>query len=351
MYPTVHFPSVPDFERCPCRNRIYNRIFSACPTSTAGGFRHTKGPSNVQICSLDWCGRYDYRNGRYIPLHRHTFLQMFFIIEGTGDFQLHEASEIVPVKRGQIYLLLPNVYHGLQTYPNSEVKTMDLKFQIQAPSLVDKLKTLPLPYLSNEDVVREVEGLLERIHLEARNKPIGYEYMSNAYLLQVLLLCVRAHNGKCIVNSGTDGNSHPDEAESELYPEESQVKAYIYQNADRKISLEEIAERFNLSLRALHGRFKRAFGLSPHAYQIRCRIERAATLICHSELPFKQIADEVGFSSLPQFNRTFKKYMKTTPGNFRKNRRQFIQRGLSLSPEFVNVEYRLDAERLRSQES
>lgn len=274
---------------------------------------------------------------------------MFFIIEGSGDFELYEESQIVPVERGQIYLLFPNVYHGLQSFHNSEVKTMDLKFQIHSPFLFEKLSTLPLPYVPPPDVGREVEGLLEKIHLEARNRPIGYEYMSNAYLLQTLLLCTRAHYGEKVPDTDKDPNAHPDKSETELHPEESLVKAYIYQNADRKISLEEIAEQFSFSLRALHGRFKRAFGMTPHAYRLRCRIERAAALICHSELPFKQIADEVGFSSLPQFSRIFKKYMKTTPGNFRRRNRQFIQRGLSLSPEFVNVEYRLDAERLRGE--
>ena len=65
--------------------------------------------------------------------------------------------------------------------------------------------------------------------------------------------------------------------------------------------------------------FKRSFGTTPHAYVTSQRMERAASLIRKSNLPFAEIASETGFSSPAHFSQSFRRHWGVTPMAYRKN--------------------------------
>ena len=63
--------------------------------------------------------------------------------------------------------------------------------------------------------------------------------------------------------------------------------------------------------------FKEAFGVPPHRYLLTRRIERAASLLRHSELPITEIAFLTGWKSLGSFGRTFRDVTGDSPGALR----------------------------------
>ena len=63
--------------------------------------------------------------------------------------------------------------------------------------------------------------------------------------------------------------------------------------------------------------FKKKMGVSPKQYIIQMRLKYAHALICGTDLPLKQIAEQCGYNDYFQFNAIFKKYYGVSPISFR----------------------------------
>jgi AraC family transcriptional regulator len=93
---------------------------------------------------------------------------------------------------------------------------------------------------------------------------------------------------------------------------------YMDDNLGEPITLKDIAERAGLSRMHFAAQFKRATGLSPHAFLMMKRLEMAKAMLLDEELPIVQIAFSVGFRSQAHFTSVFRKATGTTPAHWRK---------------------------------
>ena len=92
---------------------------------------------------------------------------------------------------------------------------------------------------------------------------------------------------------------------------------YIEDKLGEPITLNDIAEYAGLSRMHFAAQFKRATGLSPHAFLMEKRLDMAKTLLIEDRLPIVQIAFTVGFNSQAHFTTVFHKATGTTPGRWR----------------------------------
>jgi AraC family transcriptional regulator len=65
--------------------------------------------------------------------------------------------------------------------------------------------------------------------------------------------------------------------------------------------------------------FTKAFGTPPYRYVIQRRVERAKSLLRHTDLPVARIAYETGFASQSHLASTFKRTVGLTPGDYRRS--------------------------------
>ncbi len=92
--------------------------------------------------------------------------------------------------------------------------------------------------------------------------------------------------------------------------------AYIGDNPDRAISLQELAAAAGLS-RFHFGRvFKHHLGMSPARYVEWTRIEQAKALIVNAEMSLAAVAQAVGFADQSHFSRRFRFHEGRTPATF-----------------------------------
>ena len=94
---------------------------------------------------------------------------------------------------------------------------------------------------------------------------------------------------------------------------------YIHADLDRDLSLEVMAKQIGMSRSYFADRFKQAMGVAPHQYVIQQRIERAKRLLKERSLTISEIALECGFASQSHLNKVFRKYVGTTPRNYREH--------------------------------
>ena len=95
------------------------------------------------------------------------------------------------------------------------------------------------------------------------------------------------------------------------------ARKFIEQHSDEELSLTKVAKAVNISPNYLSEKFKKVTGVNFVDYVARIRTEKARDLLEDVDLRISEIAFAVGFQSLSQFNRVFKKLLRKSPTQFR----------------------------------
>jgi AraC-like DNA-binding protein len=95
------------------------------------------------------------------------------------------------------------------------------------------------------------------------------------------------------------------------------ARKFIDQHSDEELSLIKLAKAVNISPNYLSEKFKKVTGVNFVDYVARIRTEKARDLLKDVDLRISEIAFAVGFQSLSQFNRVFKKLLGKSPTEFR----------------------------------
>jgi AraC-like DNA-binding protein len=96
------------------------------------------------------------------------------------------------------------------------------------------------------------------------------------------------------------------------------VTAAIAEKIDEPISVSMLSSVVGLSRSYFSHAFRRSVGLTPHAHIVRLRIERAMTLMVHTEASLSEVAQAVGFADQSHFSRAFRRLTGVTPAHWRR---------------------------------
>jgi YesN/AraC family two-component response regulator len=95
------------------------------------------------------------------------------------------------------------------------------------------------------------------------------------------------------------------------------ARKFIEQHSAEEVSLTKVAKAVNISANYLSEKFKQVTGVNFVDYVARERFENASRLLGDAGVRVSEIAFAVGFQSLSQFNRVFKKLSGKSPTEFR----------------------------------
>ncbi len=95
------------------------------------------------------------------------------------------------------------------------------------------------------------------------------------------------------------------------------ARSYIDEHLEEELSLTKVARFAGLNPNHLSASFKKVTGIKFVDYIARRRFVRACQLLPNRQLRISEIAFEVGFQSLSQFNRVFKKVSGKSPSEYR----------------------------------
>jgi AraC-like DNA-binding protein len=95
------------------------------------------------------------------------------------------------------------------------------------------------------------------------------------------------------------------------------ARKFIEQHSGEELSLRKVAKAVNISANHLSEKFKQVTGLNFVEYVARTRFKHACDLLLNPSRRISEIAFAVGFQSLSQFNRVFKKLSGKSPTEFR----------------------------------
>ena len=95
-------------------------------------------------------------------------------------------------------------------------------------------------------------------------------------------------------------------------------KDFIDKNFTENISVEDMSKIAHMSVSGFSHYFKKVFGLSPVQYLIRLKIGASQKLLIGTDKNITEISMELGYDNVTHFNNQFKKYVGTSPQNYRR---------------------------------
>ncbi|MCR8631592.1 response regulator transcription factor [Paenibacillus radicis (ex Xue et al. 2023)] len=101
-----------------------------------------------------------------------------------------------------------------------------------------------------------------------------------------------------------------------------EVLQLIHNHYRESIGLDWIAEQVYLTPSYLSYLFKKEMGVNIVKYIVSYRFEKAAALLCGTNMKIIDISVEVGYENYPYFCSQFKNYFGTTPAKYREGQRK-----------------------------
>lgn len=108
----------------------------------------------------------------------------------------------------------------------------------------------------------------------------------------------------------------PTQPHAEPLQQLSRAADYIAEHCTEALRLEDICQAAELSPSYLIRTFKQHYGMTPHAYLLNRRIQRSQHWL-RQGLDLAEIALAAGFADQAHFQRTFKRQLAATPGQYR----------------------------------
>ncbi|BDM69872.1 hypothetical protein HEK616_33590 [Streptomyces nigrescens] len=96
------------------------------------------------------------------------------------------------------------------------------------------------------------------------------------------------------------------------------VRDRIDREYAQPLNVEALAVEVNMSAGHLSRQFRAAYGQSPYAYLMTCRIERATALLRRGDLSVTEVCCAVGSASPGTFSTRFTELVGMAPGAFRR---------------------------------
>ena len=98
------------------------------------------------------------------------------------------------------------------------------------------------------------------------------------------------------------------------------MATYIYDNYNKKLSLDDMALRFHISKSYLSKKFKRVTGFGFKEYIVNIRIKNACRMLLETDMSITDIAFECGFNDSNYFGDAFRHVKGVSPNKYRKNK-------------------------------
>ena len=149
--------------------------------------------------------------------------------------------------------------------------------------------------------------IFSRIYQEYQRKEKGYIQLIRAYIISLIIKFFRdvERSDSIHLSSG------------KLKTVYSAI-AYMQENYNTKLLVDDIASRAFLAPDYFRKIFKKVTGQSVSAYMQRLRVDEACRLLSTTDIPIKDICFAVGYNDVTTFYQSFKKITGKTPNKYRK---------------------------------
>lgn len=247
--------------------------------------------------------------------HVHSFCEIFYLKSGSCIYYLN--TNIYHLSAGDIFIVAPGDRHSTSYEGLVPCERIAVYCKLEAvPEWFlnayadihkDLLKSGKAVFLKKGQL--QLEAILNRM-LEENNNPDDYSQEMLSLLTMELLLCIK-RSGVFIYEQV--------KRQEKISVNIDNALSYIAQNYYLPITLEEVADKVNLSPTYLSSKFKKVTGVTFKEYVNYIRIKQASQALLTTDDSITKISTACGFNSSNYFKDVFRKMNGVSPRAYRKN--------------------------------
>ncbi len=240
--------------------------------------------------------------------HKHDFLEMLFITEGTGHITV--SGQKFTAEKGDLFIYNAGAEHHEISSRKTPLAACFMAIDGFEITNLPKNHLLPSNIACRQNVGKMFDEFSQYFTIvvkESREKEPFYTELAQSAARAILMLLFRLMNKTLNADKYLEVNSVYDSA-----------KAYIDENYLQTLSLDEIAAKCHVNKYHLSHIFVKAHEMSVGQYIAELRLKEAARLLRTTKLPVNEISSRAGFHDPGYFCRTFKKSFACTPSVYRK---------------------------------
>ncbi|WP_430815678.1 AraC family transcriptional regulator [Carboxylicivirga sp. RSCT41] len=247
------------------------------------------------------------------PLHSHDNYELNLIINANGTRNI--AGSVSPFGPIELVLIGPETPHTWKgEFCNSEIIKVQFHADFLDKQFLSRSAALPIKELlqkASKGILFSqltTENVKDNLLLLAKQQ--GFDSVLSLYSVLYDLAISR----NMVLLSGFEGEQKRDDEKAWKI---SKVEQYVYDNLQRIVKIEEVANLLNMSESSFSHFFKKYKRLSFTEYLTSIRVGRAIRLFHESEESISEISQKCGFSNLANFNRAFKNIQLCTPTEYK----------------------------------
>lgn len=257
-------------------------------------------------------------NGVDIEYHHHEFYKIVIFMSGEVQYGIEGKTynlkpwDVLLIGKNELHRCSVNTnvpYERIVIWLKDDIESNDKYFKNLTSCIrSSKEKNTHLLRL-RENSCNTVKNLVPKI-LKYNKSDDPYDIaLRNSFLIQALVVLNKVY----IKNYGVDVS------DDTFYDKTTEkIIRYINENLQESLSIEELAEEFELSKHYLMRKFKKQTGHSIHNYIIQKRLIYALELMKDKSCMY-EIAETAGFNEYSTFVRAFKKNYGMPPKKYFEN--------------------------------
>ena len=255
-------------------------------------------------------------------LHVHDFVEIIYIIEGSGKEKIGDSSytvrrgDLLFVGYGETHSFLPDeslTYYNICLLPEilferitSRKEAIDLLSLAALEGLCRKETQIGLLHFEGEERF-DIEFIFRSLYEEYTSTLAERQAVLESYITILIAKIIR--RGK-LLKQRTDF--------CEVW---RVISAFIDENLGQKITLSEVANKYFYNSSYFSRMFKKKFGVSFMDYLARERVNLAKKLLSTTNDSIEISAESCGFGDRSSMYRAFEKYCGCTPTQYRTDKK------------------------------
>ena len=247
--------------------------------------------------------------------HRHNYYEIFIFTKGGGiheiDFKSYE------IQSNSIHFVSPGQVHQVNRSKNSSGHVIIFSRAFYIGASADKVALFDLPFLHNyganpvlnlsEKDAQNFYQVLALIEIESKDQLNNQRDIIRSYLNVILLKAFHVYQK-------TNNTLLP--VNAELY---KQFHLLLETSFTSLHKVKQYAEKLNTTEKKLNQSIKQHTGKTASEHIFERIILEAKRLLLHSQQSTKEIAYFLGFDDPSHFSKFFKKYVLSSPIEFRQS--------------------------------
>lgn len=278
-----------------------------------------QGDAALVLCGESWIRVYGHEE---FHLHFHNLMEIGICRYGEGDLYLNE--DVYRYSDGMI-TMIPENYPHVTISDGEDMNYWEYIF-IDPKSVVDKLfpdnpiyQKEIIDTLNRAPMITERDEILtqfiERVIEETKSKQPFHRKMIEEYVSMLILELMRREKHLMVESETKVKGSNMAQIAAAL--------DFVNKNFEQPIRVKELADICSMSETHFRRIFEEYINMSPMDYVNLIRIQKACELMKKTNDSMDLVACKCGFTTTSTFNRNFKKFLETSPYQWKINPKNY----------------------------